>query len=243
MRADSLLQGVRRVDEQGERLLSVRTFSGSEPALWVDIAMAALVDLAELLRAGAPFPPRLETETEAEAGDRAGRECRPDGGSEPATGTEGKPAERDEADIVRLVLETGYERGSTPIERLEPAVADRVAAADRLETVDSRVIVPLSTTAPYARNWRPLIETLLERLEGVREDFERIVRRVRAGDADGPLATGCEAIAQMLETLSLVVRRADADTRYVRDRADQRQDELLSTIEDATTQLRSDDNA
>lgn len=240
MRADSLLQGVRRVDEQGERLLSVRTFSGSEPALWVDIAMAALVDLAELLRAGAPFPPRLETE--AEAGDRAGRDYRPDGGSgETATGSEGGPADQD--DLVRLVLETGYERGSTPIERLEPAVADRVAAADRLETVDSRVIVPLSTTAPYARNWRPLIETLLERLEGVREDFGRIVRRVRAGDADRPLATGCEAIAQMLETLSLVVRRADADTRYVRDRADHRQDELLSTIEDATTQLRSDDNA
>ncbi|QCS41028.1 hypothetical protein [Natrinema versiforme] len=242
MRADSLLQGVRRVDEQGERLLSVRTFSGSEPALWVDIAMAALVDLAELLRAGAPFPPRLETEIEAEAGDRAGRDCLPDGGSD-RTATESEDGPEDRDDLVRLVLETGYERGSTPIERLEPAVADRVAAAERLETVDSRVIVPLSPAAPYARNWRPLIETLLERLEGVREDFERIVRRVRAGDADGPLATGCEAITQMLETLSLVVRRADADARYVRDRADHQQDELLSTIEDATTQLRSDDNA
>ncbi|ELY65905.1 hypothetical protein [Natrinema versiforme] len=242
MRADSLLQGVRRVDEQGERLLSVRTFSGSEPALWVDTAMAALVDLAELLRAGAPFPPRLETEIETETSDRAGRDCLPDGGSgRTATGSGESPADRD--DLVRLVLETGYERGSTPIGDLSPAVADRVAAADRLETVDSRVIVPLSATAPYARNWRPLIETLLERLEGVREDFERIVRRVQAGDVDGPLATGCEAIARMLETLSLVVRRADADTRYVRDRADHRQDELLSTIEDATTQLRSDDNA
>lgn len=241
MRADSLLQGVRRVDEQGAQLLAVRTFSGSEPAVRVDIAMAALVDLAELLRAGAPFPPRLETETESEADDRAGRDYRPDGGAELETENGDGPAEQDE--LVRLILETGYERGSTPIEDFEPAVADRVAAADRLETVDSRVIVPLAGTAPYARNWTPLIETLLARLEGVREDFGRIVRRVRADDVDGPLATGCEAIAQMLETLSLVVRRADADTRYVRDRADQRQDELLSTIEDATTQLRSDDNA
>ncbi|SER37342.1 hypothetical protein [Natrinema salaciae] len=237
MRADSLLQGVRRVDEQGERLLSVRTFSGPDPAWWVDVAMAALVDLAELLRAGAPFPPRLE----AEAGARSVElEYRPDGGTREA-GAEIDPQERD--DVVRRVLEAGYERGETTIERLEPDVADRVAADDRFETVGSRVFVPLSATAPYARNWRPLVRTVLDHLEDVLADFRRIVSRVRAAGAARPLTIGCESIVEMLETLSLVVRRADADSRYVRDRTDHRQGELLATIEDATTQLRSDDNA
>ncbi|MFC4540395.1 hypothetical protein ACFO5R_00395 [Halosolutus amylolyticus] len=237
MRADSLLQGIRRVDEQGKRLLAVRTFSDPNPAWRVDVAMATLVDVAELLRAGAPFPPRLVEETCARP---VKFEFQPDGGTR-KTGTGIDSQKRD--DLVRRVLEVGYERGQATIERLEPDVADRVAADDRFETVDSRVFVPLSASAPYARNWRPLIRTALERLEDVLDDFRRIVSRVQASGAAGALTIGCESIVEMLETLSIVVRRADADTRYVRDRTDHRQGELLSTIEDATTQIRSDDNA
>lgn len=230
MRADSLLGGVRRIDEQGERLLSLRTFSGPEPARRVEIATDALLDLAELLRAGAPFPPRLEPDAAARTVD-----ARPDGGSS-ADGPHGDA-------LVRRVLEAGYERGATTVEEFDDGTADRIAAADRLETAGSRVIVPLSRTAPHAFNWRPVIEALLERLEGIRSTFGRVRDRVRAAGIDRPFAAGCEAIVAMLESLSLVIERADAGVRYVRDRTDQRQDELLSTIADATTQLRGDENA
>ncbi|OLZ42564.1 hypothetical protein A6E15_17055 [Natrinema saccharevitans] len=235
MRGDSLLGGVRRVDEQGSRLLSLRTFSGPEPARRVEIAMDALLDLAELLRAGAPFPPRLEPDAAARTAD-----ARPDGGSR-VGGTNGD--EDCEDALVRRVLAAGYERGATTVEGFDDATADRIAAANRLETVDSRVIVPLSRTAPHAFNWRPVIEALLDRLEGVRSAFGRVRDRVRAAGIDRPFAAGCEAIVAMLESLSLVVERADAGGRYVRDRTDQRQGELLSTIADATTQLRGDENA
>ncbi|WP_455449156.1 hypothetical protein [Natrinema thermotolerans] len=235
MRGDSLLGGVRRIDEQGERLLSLRTFSGPEPARRVEIAMDALLDLAELLRAGAPFPPRLESDAAARTVD-----ARPDGGSR--VGETNGDADREDA-LVRRVLEAEYVRGATTIEGFDDATADRIAAADRIETADSRVIVPLSRTVPYALNWRPVIETLLERLEGIRSAFGRVRDRVRAAGIDRPFAAGCEAIVAMLESLSLVIGRADAGGRYVRDRTDQRQDELLSTIEDATTQLRGDENA
>lgn len=234
MRGDSLLGGVRRIDEQGERLLSLRTLSGPEPARRVEIATDALLDLAELLRAGAPFPPRVEAEATPAA------DARPDGGA-PSTEPR-RAAERGDA-LVRRVLEAGYERGATTVEGFDDATADRIAAADRLETAGSRVIVPLSRTAPYALNWRPVIEALLERLEGVRSEFERVRDRVRAAGIDRPFAAGCEAIVGMLESLSLVLERADAGVRYVRDRTDQRQGELLATIEDATTQLRGDENA
>lgn len=230
MRGDSLLGGVRRIDEQGERLLSLRTLSGPEPARRVEIATDALLDLAELLRAGAPFPPRLEPDATAGPAD-----ARPDGGS-PADGPNGDA-------LVRRVLEAGYERGATTVAGFDDETADRIAAADRLETADSRVIVPLSRTAPYAFNWRPVIEALLERIEGVRSAFGRVRDRVRTAGIDRPFAAGCEAIVAMLESLSLVLERADAGVRYVRDRTDQRQGELLATIEDATTQLRGDENA
>lgn len=226
MRAESLLHGVRRIDDQGETLLSLRTYSGSEPARRIDIAMDALLDIAELLRAGAPFPPRVDAS--------ATGEYRPDGGTD--------PIERDD-DLVGHVLETSYECGGTTIERLGAEAADRVATHDRFETVGTWVIVPLGSAPPYARNWRPVIETLLAQLDSVLDDFDRIVRRIDASGNEGPLATGCRDVVEMLETIRRVVRRADADTRYVRGRTHQRQNRLLSTIETATTQLRSDDNA
>lgn len=254
MHAGSLLRSVRRIDDRGERLLSLRTFSGDDPARHVDVAMATLVDLAELLRTGAPFPPRLDA-LEGRDGDRGTAAYRPDGGSSESA-TAGDPDREADADaLVRRVLATSYERGAAPVDRLESPDRDRVADDDRFETVDSWVIVPLSGAAPYARNWRPVLEALEQRIEGVLEDFRRIERRVRAAgsaggattgaeDADpGLLAAGCAAIVEMLETLALVVRRAESDARYVRRRTDHRQDELLATIETATTQLRSDDDA
>ncbi|SDR44105.1 hypothetical protein [Natronobacterium texcoconense] len=233
MRADSLLQSVRRVDDQGERLLSLRTFSGPEPSRRIDVATATLGDLAELLRTGAPFPPRVGDTTIR----RADFDASPAGSS--------TTAETDRArstDLVLGVLEHSYERGGARIDDFEPALADRIAADDRLETVGSWVLVPLSSTAPYARNWWPVVETLLDRLEGVLEDFRRVSRRVRVAGIDHSLATGCETVVDMLETLSLVVRRADADSRYVSNRTDQRQGELLATIENATAQLRGNDD-
>ncbi|APW97324.1 hypothetical protein CHINAEXTREME_05845 [Halobiforma lacisalsi AJ5] len=245
MHADSLLRGVGRVAEQGEHLLSLRTLSGPDPSRRVDVAMGALVDLAELLRAGAPFPPRPEV---AGRGNDS-RVPHPDGGSRESspddTGTEDA--------LVRRVLEVGDEHDEVTLEAFDPAVADRIADASRFETVGSRVVVPLSSAVPYARNWRPVIEALIDRVEDALEDFRRIVRRVRAAGGNGTLVTGCEAVVEMLETLALVVQRADADARYVRERTDHRQGELLTTVERAATQLRpqqrtrsqtrSDDNA
>lgn len=228
MRANSLLYGVRRIDEQGTKLLGMRTFSGPEPLRCVDAALDALVDVAELLRAAAPFPPRVEAPG---ADDSNTSDHRTDGG-------------RGASDaLVGGVLDASYERGSATLEGLDSALVDGLTDDDRLVTVDSRVVVPLSATGPYARNWPPVIEALLARVDGVREDFERVARRVEAAGAGGALATGCRAVVEMLGTLARVVQRADADTRYVRDRTDHSQRELLSTIESATTQLRSDNDA
>lgn len=228
MRADSLLYGVHRVDEQGDRLLAMRTFSGPEPLRCVDVALDALVDLAELLRAAAPFPPCVEGRAggPSETGDP-----RTDGGTKTSDA------------LVASVLDTGYEHGSVTLRGLDAAVADRVTADERLMTIGSHVVVPLSATGPYARNWPTVIEALLARLDGVREDFERVARRVDASGTGGALAAGCRAVVEMLGVLVGVVQRADADTRYVRDRTDHSQRELLSTIETATTQLRSDNDA
>lgn len=228
MRADSLLYGVRRVDEQGDRLLSMRTFSGPEPLRCVDIALAALVDIAELLRAAAPFPPRAEARSVDGSGPADRR-------------TDGGPTAVDET--IASVLAASYERGSATVGQLDAAAADGIAGDARLETVDSRVVVPLAATGPHARNWSPVIEALLARLDGVLEDFERVARRAEASATDGPLAAGSRTVVEMLGTLVRVVRRADADTRYVRDRTDHSQRELLSTIEAATTQLRSNNDA
>lgn len=226
MRADSLLHGVRRIEDQGEDLLAMRTYSGEEPARRIDIAMDALLDIAELLRAGAPFPPRVD-------GHGTG-EYRPDGGTDTVSR---------EDDLVARVLETSYERGGATIERFDAETAKRVMTGNRFETVDSWVIVPLGSSPPYSRNWRPVVEALLARLEDVLDDFERIGRRIGVAGVEGAFATGCESVVAMLETLRRIVRRADADARYVRNRTDQQQNELLSTIETATTQLQSDDNA
>ncbi|NGM68960.1 hypothetical protein G6M89_08030 [Natronolimnobius sp. AArcel1] len=236
MRADSLLQGIRRIDRQGEQLLSLRTFSGVELGHRIDATMDALVDLAELLRAGAPFPPRVELVSNA-GGGRSSRTN--------VTNPNCTDADRDEFPLVRRVLETSYERGGATTDQLDPGIANRVVTDERFETVDSWVLVPLSGAEPYASNWRPVIETLSARLDRIVEDFRRIVRRVRAAETDRLLINGCEAVVEMLETLLLVVQRADADSRYVRNRTDQRQGELLSTIEQATTQLQpqSNDNA
>lgn len=228
MRADSLLYGLRRVDEQGTELLAMRTFSGAEPLWRVEIALDALVDLAELLRAAAPFPPRVE-ERPADGPGTTGP--RTDGGA------------RTSDALVSSVLDASYERGSPSLDGLGSVVMEGIADDARLETVDSRVIVPLSATGPYARNWLPVIETLLARLDEVRKDFERVARRAEASGNSGAFAAGSRAVVEMLGTLARVVRRADADARYVRDRMDHSQQELLSTIATATTQLRSDNDA
>ena len=242
MRADSLLQGVRRIDEQGDRLLAVRTFSDTDPARRIDETIDALLDLAELLRAGAPFPPRIEGDPSRSGGrdERGSLEYRPDSGFQDGSVTD-THSRRD--GLVRRVLETSYERGAASIELFDPETVDRVTTDDRLETVDSWVIVPLSSIAPYADNWHPVIETLLEHLDGILEDFRRLERRVRVAESDRTLRAGCGTIVEMLETLVFVIRRAVADSRYVHRRTDQRQAELLSTIERATTQLGSDHNA
>lgn len=233
MHAESLLQGVHRIDEQGQQLLALRTFSGPEPSQRVDTVMTTLVDLAELLRASAPFPPRVErtlpAPTEAE--------CLPDGGCSERTVERQSP---DENALVRRLIERSYEQGPMTVDQLDPDTVDRVAAAERLATVDSWVIVPLSATAPYAHNWEPVVGVLLDRLDGIGDAFGQLARRARTGATAGPFVAGCEAVVEMLETLVAVVQRADANSRYVRHRTDHRQDELLSTIEDATTQLRSD---
>ena len=233
MRADSLLQGVRRIDHQGERLLGLRTFSGAEPSRRIEVTMTTLVDLAELLRASAPFPRRIE-------GDLAAwteSEYCPDGGlSETVVGQQSS----DEDGLVRRLIERSYEQGPLTVDRLAPETVDRVAVADRLATVDSWVIVPLSATTPYAHNWWPVVAVLLDRLDEIVAGFRRLARRATTESAGGPFAAGCEVIVDMLETLLAVVRRADANSRYVRHRTDHRQDELFSTIEAATTQLRSD---
>ncbi|WP_256393083.1 hypothetical protein [Natronoarchaeum rubrum] len=230
MRANSLLQGVRRVDQQGAALLSLRTFSGAGPTWRIDVAMSALVDIAELLRAAAPFPPHQRSATAID-------DYRSDGGEV----VDEAAVRRD--DLVPAVLDASYERGGATVESLEPDVAEQVEASRRLRTVDSWIFVPLSPSGPYARNWKPVLETLLARLDDVLDDFRRIVGRVRADDSDAALTSGCDAIVEMVETLVRILRQADAGTRYVRERTDHRQGELLSAIERTTTQLRSDDNA
>ena len=235
MYADSLLHGVRQIDHQGDQLLTLRMLSGPKPRHHVEVTMSVLLDIAELLRANSPLP--LDP---AAYGSMSGEtEYRPDGGVHAHT----------EADTLRgdglvsQMVEISYEQGPPTVDGLDAEIANRVAAADRLETVGSWVIVPLSATPPYALNWRPVIETILDRLDGLLDDYQRVARRARSDDSDRLLVDGLEAIVEMLDLLSFVIQRADATSRYVRTRTDHRQDELLSTVAQTTTQLWRNDDA
>lgn len=253
MYASSLLQGIRHVDEQGDRLLSLRTLSGVEPSERLDAAIGTLLDLAELFRSSAPFPPRVERETEPTVGA--------DSPGVPTNRNRSGETEDDDTrrtaptDLVRRVLELEYEHGAVTVEQLPAPFEDLVPELDRFETVQSYVFVPLASVGPHARNWPPTIAAILETADDVLADFRRLSRRVRADvrrSATGhrapagrsrALVSGCETVVDMLETLLGVVRRADADARYVRTRTDHDQRDLLTTVVDATSQLRGDDSA
>lgn len=223
MWAASLLCGLRRVDEQGEKLLRIRAFSGGEPLHRIKIALDTLGDLAELLRAAAPFPPRVDIDASSE------------------NSTDDRTAVSD-AQLMD-VLDTSYEFGSARLDRVESVIADRITGDERVKTVGSWVIVPLSATGPHARNWAPVIKTLLTRLSDVCRDFDRIMGRIEAGEREGVLVSGCRTVKTMLETLLRVVQRADASTRYVHNRTSHDGQELLSTAEKAVTLLRRDNDA
>ncbi len=235
MYADSLLQDVRLVERQGNRLLKLRAFSGPEPRCRVDVTMISLLDLAEQLRASAPLPLQ---ENQAEPMCIETGDC-PNGGHH-------KHAEADPLNkngLVSRLIETSYEHGPPMVDRLDPETVNRIETANRIETVDSQVVVPLSASAPYAQNWQPVLAVVLSRLEAALKDFRRLSRRARSDATDRLLATGLEGIVDMLEVFLLVIRRANAESRYVNSRTDHHQDELLSKVADATTQLRSDENA
>jgi len=235
MYADSLLHGVRQIHQQGDQLLTLRTFSGPDPHHRVEITTSVLLDIAELLRANSPLP--LDPVAHGNMPDEA--EYLPDGGVHAHT-----EADTSRGDcLVSQLIETSYEEGPPTVDGLDSETVDRVADADRLETVDSWVIVPLSATTPYAHNWRPLIEVVLDRLDSVLEDYRRVARRARSENSDRLVVDGLETVVEMLEVLSSVIQRADATSRYVRTRTDHRQDELLSKVADTTTQLWSDDDA
>ncbi len=223
MWAGSLLCGLRRVDEQREKLLEIRSFSGREPLRRIEIALDTLVDLAELLRAAAPFPPRPEINISAENP----AEIRTDAG---------------DAQVMD-VLDTSYEFGSARLDRFGSAVADKITRNERLKTVGSWVIVPLSTTGLHARNWAPVITALSVRVDDLCRDFDRIVGRVSAGESGETLVTGCRSIKEMLETLHRVIQRADASTRYVRSRTTHNGGRLLSTVKKAVTLLERNNDA
>lgn len=223
MWAGSLLCGLRRVDEQREKLLGIRTFSGRKSLQRIEIVLDTLVDIAELLRAAAPFPPRADIDPSAENSGE--------------TRTDVSDAQ------VMDVLDTSYEFGSARLDRFEPVVADRITSNDRFKTVNSWVIVPLSATGPHAHNWAPVITALLARLDDLCRDFDRIVGRVTAGESDETLVAGCRTITEMLETLHRVVQRADASTRYVRSRTTHNGHKLLSTVEKTVTLLEGNNDA
>lgn len=187
MYAGSFLGGVRDVERRTDETLSTTTLAGESMAWRHAVAVrATLLDLAELLQANAPIP------IDADTGEES----------------------------VRAVLDAHYRFGPCSPGRLAECLPDggatveRLSAADRIEVVDSWVVVPLDR-AP--ENWPAVISLLQAAYEEVAHDVRRIRRRLVADGAadDDALTRAWDGLVGMVETLVDLLARLSGYGEYL----------------------------
>lgn len=211
MYAGSFLGGVRDVERRIDEILATTTLVGESLAWRHAIAVrATLLDLAELLEASAPIP------IDADTGDRS----------------------------IRPVLDARYRLGPCSPARLNECLPDgeatveRLSADDRIEVVDSWVMIPLNRAT---RNWPAVISLLKVVYEEVACDARRIHHRVLADGAseDDALAQAWDGLVGMVEVLVNLLANLSGYGQYI-DKHDRNDDSGTTEFTDWTiTQLTS----
>ncbi|UPW02276.1 hypothetical protein M0R88_09340 [Halorussus gelatinilyticus] len=188
MQAQSLLGSARALDRRLDDLLSATVLAG-DPAAWDDAAVVrtTLTDVAEQLRAGAPFP------------------------------TGGDPAPRDEAFVGLLAAlderdRPTPERVAAALDGGERAL-DRLRETGRVEVAGSRVVVPLGRD-PAGSNWWALLEYLRDSVADLAGKASRVRGRVVVDGADAALVAAWDSVVERLDALETVLDETTANGRY-----------------------------
>lgn len=209
MYAGSFLGGVRDVERRIDEILATTTLVGESMAWRHAIAVrATLLDLAELLEANAPIP------IDADTGDRS----------------------------IRAVLDARYRLGPCSPTRLSECLPDgeatveRLSDDDRIEVVDSWVMIPLNRAT---RNWPAVILLLKVIYREVACDARRIHHRVLADGAseDDALVRAWDGLVGMVEVLVDLLTNLSGYGQYI-DKHDRTDDSGTTEFTDWTiTQL------
>ncbi len=187
MQAQSILGSARLVDRRLDDLLSA-TLLADDPAAWNHAAVvrATLTDVAEQLRAGAPFP----------TGDPAA-------------------ADESLFGVLGVVAECGQatpERVAATIDGGETAL-DRLRAADRVEVTGSRLVVPLDGDSAGS-NWLAVLEYLQKSVADLAAKASRVHSRVVVDGADPALVDAWDSVTERLDALETVLDETTANGRY-----------------------------
>jgi hypothetical protein len=188
MQAQSLLGSARLVDRRLDDLLSAALLA-DDPAAWNDavVVREALTDVAEQLRASAPFPT----------------------GGDPASGEEAFVG------LLGVIAESGRptpEEVASTIEGGERAL-DRLRETGRIEVADSRVVVPLGRD-PAGSNWWALLEYLRNSVADLATKASRVRGRVVVDDAGASLVAAWDSVVERLDALEAVLDETTANGRY-----------------------------
>ncbi|NHN61193.1 MULTISPECIES: hypothetical protein [Halorussus] len=188
MQAQSLLGSARAVDRRLDDLLA-STLLADDPAAWSHAAVVreTLTDVAEQLRASAPFP------TGGDPAPAAGQ----------FRGLLGVLAdcERPTPDRVAAGLDGGE------------ATLDRLREAGRVEVRGPRLVVPLGRD-PAGSNWWALLEFLAESVADLEAKASRIHGRAVVDGADAPVVDAWDSVTERLDALGEVLDETTANGRY-----------------------------
>lgn len=188
MQAQSLLESTRTIDARLDDLLSVNLLAGSSVA-WTHAAVirATLGDVAEQLRASAPFPSSSDSTREDEA----------------FLDLLGALAESEDPtpECVAELLDGGQQ------------TIDRLRDADRVEIRASTLVVPLDGD-PSGCNWWSLLKYLHESVGQLAAKAGRLRSRIVVDGTDNLLVTAWDSVAERLNVLGGVLDETIANGRY-----------------------------
>lgn len=218
MQAQSLLGSARTIDARLEDLLSVNLLAGSSVA-WTHAAVIreTLGDVAEQLRASAPFP---ATGDSARTGDavrtddssRTGDSVRTDDSSRTGDSTGEDEAFFDLLDALAANESATPERVAQFLDGGQQTL-DRLRDAGRVGVRASTLVIPLDGESS-GRNWWAVLEYLCESVDRLAAKASRLQSRVVVDGADSLLVTAWDSIAERLDVLRDVLDETIANGRY-----------------------------
>lgn len=133
--------------------------------------------------------------------------------------------------VMQQILESQYDRSPMSPDELNDETLAVAREAAGVDVDDSRLWVPLDARERHGENWGSVLRLMQSRVSGVLRDFERILQRLRASDAERWLSEACDCVLEMLESLEDALHRIVATAGYITDRTDHGQKELLEVVE------------